>query len=58
MSDDMNDDANRDMSGYTDAFSENDAAYVMGALTEEDRRAYSRTDATPTWPAPSATSRG
>jgi len=40
MSDDMNDDANRDMSGYTDAFSENDAAYVMGALTDEDRRAF------------------
>jgi anti-sigma factor RsiW len=40
MSDDMNDDANRDMSKYTDAFSENDAAYVMGALTDEDRRAF------------------
>ena len=32
MSDDMNND--------TDPFSQNDAAYVMGALTDADRRAF------------------
>jgi anti-sigma factor RsiW len=29
-----------DMNNNTDPFSENDAAYVMGALSEEDRRAF------------------
>jgi Putative zinc-finger len=40
MSDDLGNDKNRDMDNNADPFSENDAAYVMGALTDEDRRAF------------------
>ena len=36
----MSDDLNSDMDNNTDPFSENDAAYVMGALTDADRRAF------------------
>lgn len=38
MNNDMNSDMNNDMN--KDPFSENDAAYVMGALTDADRRAF------------------
>ena len=39
MNNDMNN-MNNDMNNDSDPFTQNDAAYVMGALTDADRRAF------------------